>query len=583
MTVARAQFRFPTNSRNIIDTGDFYYMGPYLAGKDMKPISFDRVLPNGSLNAISVNQPLSLKGHCATLQTSTSGYIFSHAVAGAQAFFSDTPIDTVFSSTLGITAGKKYTIAHKGTVCEIKPNAELEDRGTLNASLSDLNYIEFTYILAENTDAFFVVNYSRYASDGSTNSSDRISIIRINKADFTSTRLLGSSAQTSSSTNSTSNLIGRGIRYLGRQADGKYLFLLYRTHPINTSAITSNWYATLDISTSAGIIAQSATLTTDPVFTYSSSIPTGLFPTATVGYMGNYYRARQDGNDDVKIVRRGVQSTFSTIPNYINSTAASNAEHKTCTITGMPNGVVLPTPGVSIIDGNNLGQISMWRVTDSGGKEYVAYFTHNGACQVSYESNPQTPISRSALFIFEVDAADDSNLIYRSHALNGFGYSQQIMTVLFSVDRKIALVANSSGFGLLSWSDDAKAYVASPWRPVANINRISFDQSSQIWVENTSGELFLFNPDLSASINVTFEEGATSILYSGTTVGINVNIGVFNFVGTRQARDVRLVAKGCTFTDGSTTKDITTATSADSIERVFISGQGNVSVDAFLL
>lgn len=577
MSIARAQYKLPSNCRNIMDIGDFYYVGPYLAGRDMKPISFDRVTPSAVTSGMSPFVPFNLSGTGA--QVSISGTTYNNSMTASQSLFSDSTIDTVFASKSGATAGRSFIISQGGVLSEIKSNAELEVRASLNLLDSNvLASVEYCTIIDENIDWFFVAGYSRF-SNNSTAGSHRLFIIRVSKLDFTHVIMTSTSSPTSGAAGVSH--INKALRYIGRMADGRHLFIVFRTTYNASYAINNMWYLVLDTNTVSGTITYSSSVNNDvnQAF-YSYAVPTGILPSGEEGTLGHWYKARQSANDSVTIIRRRVPAVFSgtTIPQIPTTTSP---DYTVCTITGLPQGVVLPTPGEDLANTGNTGQISSWIMRD-GNKNYLMYFCHNGGTS-QYETSSQTPISRHVLFVLEIDPTDSSKLIYRSHLTNAFGYSQQIMTFCASADRKTLVVGNTNGFGILSWSTDAQTFTVSPWRSVVGVSRISFDNNSQIWVENSYGEVYIFNPELSASVVVAFEDNTTSVLYSGTTLGINAIINVYNFVGTRIARTVRLQARGCTFVDGTTTKDITTLATDDTIERVFINGQGNVTVDAFLL
>jgi len=579
MSIARAQYKLPSNSRNIIDIGDFYYFGPYLAGRDMKPISFDRSTPAPVTSGMSPFVPFNLSG--AGAQLSLSGSAYTYGMNAAQSLFSDTSLNTTFTSSSGATAGRTFTITQGGVFSEIKSNGELEPRATLNLLETNvLSSLEFCTILDENIDWFFVTGYSRFTSTNNS-TSNRIFILRVSKADFSNALLTANGASYSNASPGSSHY-NKAYRYMGRMNDGRHLFVVFRTYFYSSYTTTNNmWYMVLDTNVATGSVTYGSANNEPTANHYSYAVPSNILPSTEEGILGHWYMAKQNANNDVSIIRRKVDSVFAgtTIPQLPMPTDAAN--YKVCTVTGLPQGTVIPTPGEDLANTGNTGQISSWIMRD-GDKNYLMYFCHNGGTS-QYETSAQTPISRHVLFVFEIDPTDSSNLIYRNHLTNAFGYSQQIMTFCASADRKTLIVGNTNGFGILSWSTDAQTFTVSPWRSVVGVNRITFDNSSQIWVENTYGEVYIFNPELSASVVVSFEDNTTSVLYSGTTIGINAIINVYNFVGTRISRTVRLQARGCTFVDGTTTKDITTLATDDTIERVFINGQGNVTVDAFLL
>lgn len=571
MAIARAQYKLPSNARNIHDIGDFYYFGPYLAGRDMKPVAFDRTVPSSVLGYQNSFVPFNLSGN--GVQVSLSTTAFDYGINGSQSLFREGTFETVFTSASGSTIGRNFTITHNGAFSEIKPNGELEQRAVVASVLESTTgqYIEFATIIDENIDYFFVVGYSRYTNTN-TAAGARIFIVRVAKLNFALSLMTSASFDYSNNTAGTSHY-NKAVRYIGRMADGKHLFVVYHTRLYGN--INSMWYMVLDTNGTSGSVTYSTGVNSDNAGTfYPSLIPSPLLPSSASGELGRWYRTKITGTDACTIQWRSVPEVMAgavpTIP------AGAN-----CTIVGMPEGVVLPTPGLNPSVSANVGQNSLWIVSDNG-KNYLIYYNHNGGT-AAYENSAQTPISRHVMFVFEINAADPSILTYVTHIADAFGYSQQLTGFCLNSDAKTLIVCNTNGFGILSWSTDAQSYAVSPWRSVVGVNRVTFDNNSQIWVENTFGEVFIFNPDLSSSVTVEFENNMTSVLYSGTTIGVNSIINVYNFVGVRMARNVRLNAKGCTFADGTTSKDITTLSTGDTIERIFITGQGNVTVDAFLI
>jgi len=576
MSNARAQFKLPSSIRNVHGIGDFYYFGPYLAARDMMPISFDRVVPSEVASSTSSYSPLSLSGTGVNVGASHTGFQFSSS--SAQALFSDNGMVGVFKSTSGVTLGRSFTITHGGCISEVKSNKELEYRSKLPYySILD-NYLDFATILAENIDYFFVVAQSRYSETNDQESAQKVSIFRVSKTGFTVARMTEDNAYNYSSPTPGDANFNKTIRYLGVMDDGKHLFTSCRTRRYGTHG-DFMFYMLLDTSSTEGSVDYSTAVTrSESSVGYSYGLPSNLLRRDN-DVLGHWYFPQQLADDDVKIVRRAVDGIFVGRPPLIP--AAGTEQHSYCTLSGMPEGVVLPTPGTDISDTANIGQISTWLVKD-GDKDYLIYYAHNGG-ENKDEDNAITPVDRHVMFVFEIDGQNSNNLIYRNHLTNGFGYSHQLPGICLNADRKTAIVCNGKGFGILSWSSDAQSYVVSPWRGVSGVNRVTFDTSSQIWVEDTAGSVYVFNPDLSSSVVVTFGNNISSILYSGQPLSVVAKINVYSFVGDRVSRNVRLYANGCTFDDGTASRDITTLSDADTEINVVINGQGSVTLDAFLI
>lgn len=573
MSIARSQFKLIPPYRNIIDIGDYYYFGPYLAGRDMRPLAFDRVLPT-QFNSIAAHTSmmLNLSGACSNhiVGATASNHTFSMQNVSAQ--FSNTLRDSVFSSKLGATNGKNYVVTQGCNISEVKSNGELEYKGNYGSAVNG-QILDFTTILDENNDNFFVAGYAKFSNQSDNTTGTRLHIVRISKSSFTASLMTSNSSAWSATTPGMSNY-SKSFRYFGKMTDGKHLFYVYRTRWDSSNGYV--WYFTLDVSTANGTIAYSTANNSEyHANIIPTAVPSQILATGVAGEMGYFFQPKYTALDAVSFIRRRVPDAFTTVP----AVPSTGTDHTVCTISDLPGGFTLMTPGTDITSYSNYGQGDCWVVKD-GSTNYLVYYAHNGG-SFDTESSVITPPSRHQLVVFEINGSD---LIYRSHINNAFGYAQQLTGFLRNDDYKTIVVNNTSGFGILTWSSDAKGYNVSPWRGVSGVGRIAFDKNSQIWVEaNTTGEVFVFNPDLSASVVVNFAGGVESVTYTGTQIPIDAIINVYSFVGDRIAKTVRLVAKNCTFADGTTSKDITTSSSAPSTERILINGQGNVSVDAFIL
>ena len=579
MSIARAQFQLPYRSRNVLDVGGFYYFGPYMAGSDMQPIAFDRVLPSpidGQLNDFT---PLSLPGINTTVGFSSTSAYYNGGNTSCQASFKDGGMDSIFESQSGATTGRKFVITPGAVIAEIKSNNELEAKVDFRSELRRggiAEHMEFAEFIDENLDYMFFIFYSRYG-DNNLGQASRLTIFRVDKVTFTPYAMTPISDRYQYGNPGQSN-INKAPRYLGKLADGKHLFIIYGTKTFS-NWYSGMWYIVLDTNVTNGAVEFSSTSNGEDRSNsiYPFCVPSNMV--ADGNKLGSWYMATFNADDDVTIVRRTVPETFVGAVEQVP--VAASGDYTACTITGMATGEVLPTPGTDITDSGNYGQASMWTVVD-GTRTFLVYYIHNGGNAQS-ENSPITPVSRHDMYVFEIDPLDSSNLIFIDRLQDAFGYSQQLPSFVRSADRKTIIVCNTNGFGILSWSSAAKSYVASPFRGVTGVNRVSFDDKSQIWIETTAGGVYVFNPDLSASVVVEFENNATSVLYSGAPITMDTYINVYTFVGNRVSRSVRLVAEGCVFIDGTSTKDIVTNGNGDTVEAIVINGQGNTTVNAYLI
>lgn len=590
MSLPKAQFKLPSNFRNIHKLDGYYYFGPYLAASDMSPIAFDRVAPAGTVNNTI---PFTMNGTGCFLQNTND--TTRGSVSSIQSVFTDgQPVNPLFVSAQGATAGKTYVTTHNGLFCELLDTGELVEKTTVvSGVVQSSGSSDVMFIFDENANYFFVYYYSRYQSDTGAmdytttsnayvNNTNRFVFGRIDKTTMAFTAI----SNISNVATGAAYAFGGGYpshskaaKYLGKMADGRHLFLHYPVARPGYFGHVSMGYMLFDPSSASGTLTYGANNGEDAstsVATTVRCVPTGIVPdAANPTDWGMWYQPWVDySSNTVSIFKRLVPTTFGTL-----SAPPTRAVGGACTITGLPEGVTVMSPTTSVTSGR--AQISTWTMT-ANGKTYLVTYGHTNEL-VANENSADTPHARHQLFVFEIDAVNGSNLIYKSHHEAAFGYSQQITGFVRALDFKTVVVANSRGFGILTWSDAVAGYLVSPWRDVPGLTRLHLDESNQIWAEDSAYSVFVFNPDVSSTVSVVFENNISTALYLGSAFSVNTVINVYNFVGERQARNIRVIARGCTFPDGSTSKDITTSATVDTIQSVIVSEAGSVSVDAYIL
>lgn len=605
-SLPRAQYRLPLMIRNIVDCGDFYNFGGQLARRDMTPIGFDRASPLPISYEVA---SLSLKGAGGTIIRPENATLFLNIgqnegqyLAGAQFLFGMGPQGGPYLSTAGVTAGQKFVMA-TDSLCQVTDAGDMVLKSTLprtgtfwrNTGTQE-RFIEHAQIIAENATTFFVyirTSVVTYESTGNTTyAAQRMRILNVDKTTWAwSTSNIW--ATNTSTTQSTANVavpngstdafqMNKGFRYLTTLGDGRLVFAHYPFNFTGFLSATQIAYRYFTFDPVSGSIQ--ATRYYQPITTsrYTLGVPTGLLAKNPVGLdvEGVYYVPETLAADDTYQVRMMVLPK--NLPTTL-SVAAYDPQVNTalCTITGMPAGLTLLAPGDVDSSNTTKGQVSAWLVKD-GGEDFLVCYGHNNGI-MGRDTEAYTPVARHQMVVFKIDATDPSKLTYVKHYNDAFGYGVVLSQLTGSADGKTIVVYNGSGFGILTWNSVTKSYTVSQYRGIpSGITRLHLDTSGQIWVEDVDTKVYVFNLDLSATVDVQYVGNPVSLNYSGTTIEQEVDVTAFSFAGDRIVRTCRLVLKGATFDDGTVQKTITTSATAATRVKIFVNGSGNVSFDAFL-
>lgn len=571
MAFPRSQYKLHPNIPNVVETDKGYYFGQVYCTKDLKPADLLRVAPASTLpyNTLSA---LDIRGKTLAIQrgnTSLQGAGSTHATSGMLEKHS-----LPFISQTGPTVGKRYIVISPGNLCEIDENDVLTYKQMVSDNLS-ASYQTFIAgsVIDETATALIVLLYNRVAS-GTT--PFRVRVVSVNKSTWAVTSII-SDAGTAADAGSFSTAL-KNVRYLGMIGD-KHLMVMSPMYGGSTNLpyvsfvafdAAGNWYRN---ASTAGLLR-----TTSSNFNVcgiaSSAVPKD-------GTGGEFYLAvpGTNFNTPVTIERYTLPTELAVTGTTSLTTNIANLTRKVMTITGLPNGVTL-TPAVSSLSTTLFAQFQPFITNGQNGKKYLnVVSTFSGTA--AQESETGYPLANIGLFTFEI-SADGESLIYQSHTLNGFGYGLRINELLWDDNGRTLLVANSTGFAVWTFSDALGKFVASEWRSVpAGLRRLSLDLNYKIWVEDVDGLVYLFDLDLSASVNITFDR--TNVVYEGTTVPIKAYVEALSFAGARITRNIRLVATGCTFDDGSTTKNVVTTTTGTIEVPLYVNGSGIVSLNGYLV
>lgn len=604
-SLPRAQYKLPSVLRNIVDLGDNYLFGGQLARRDMTPVGFDRANP---CPVPFESSALSLKGAGGTIIRDSAKFLnidqnMGVHLAGAQFLLGMGPAGGVFTSTSGPTAGQKFVMV-TDSICQVTDANDVAFKSTIPRVAGNFyrqqdqwNFIEHAQIIAENATTFFV--YVRmsvgYAASGATTTTtdlaQRMRILNVDKTTWAWSMFNIWANHAALSQNSGQAAVANGgadafmtnkaFRYLTTLGDGRLIFVVYPILWNSFLSISQHAIRYFAFDPQTGQIAPTRFYQPTTTLRYTFGAPTGLLAKSPVGLdvEGVYYLPDTIPADDTYQIRMMVLPK--NLPAVLN-TATYNPEVNmaTCTITGLPAGLTLLAPG-DVDATTTRGQISSWLVKDGTDDFLVCYGHNNGILTRDTES--YTPVARHQLVVFKIDATDPSKLTYVKHYSDAFGYGVILSQFTASADGKTLIVYNASGFGILTWNATTKGYTVSQYRGIpSGITRLHLDTSGQIWVEDVDCKVYVFNLDLSATVEVTYVGNPVSINYSGSTVEQDVDLNAYSFAGDRISRSMRVVLKGATFDDGTVQRTLVSSATAATRIKIFINGSGNVNVDAYL-
>ena len=212
----------------------------------------------------------------------------------------------------------------------------------------------------------------------------------------------------------------------------------------------------------------------------------------------------------------------------------------------------------------------------SNGTRYVGYFPLDMTQRKTADSAFKTCI------VYEVDSANPKNLTY--HGKLELTDTPRNM-IWLNDDRTLLGFFFRNNFKMYVWND------VSGWTEASTIGEtvhaMGRDSLDRIWYTTDTStstydyaDINLLSPTLPVSVNITPE--LSSYAYGGSDIASYIDVSALNASGARIATNVRLVIEGSsmTFTDGSTTKTVTTLTSGDLQVGTVVTGAGYTNITA---
>jgi len=212
----------------------------------------------------------------------------------------------------------------------------------------------------------------------------------------------------------------------------------------------------------------------------------------------------------------------------------------------------------------------------SNSTRYVGYFPLDSRQLFTSDTGWKT------IIVYEVDSADPKALTYHSKLT----LTDTPRNMIWLNDERTLLgLFFKNNFKMYVWND------VSGWTESAVIGQIVHaigrDSLDRIWYTTKTSDstesypdINLLSPTLPVSVNITPENN--SYAYGGSDITTYINVSALNASGARIATNVRLVIEGSsmTFTDGSTTKTVTTLTSGDLQVGTTVTGAGYTNITA---
>ena len=212
----------------------------------------------------------------------------------------------------------------------------------------------------------------------------------------------------------------------------------------------------------------------------------------------------------------------------------------------------------------------------SGSTRYVGYFPLD--CKQKYSAED----GFKNFIIYSVDAADPKSLTYHSKLT----LPETARNLIWlNDDRTLMGLFFKTTFKMYAWND------VSGWTETSvigdSVHAIGRDSLDRIWYTTKTNamsasyaDINLLSPTLPVTVNITPE--LSSYSYGGSNITSYIDVSALNASGARIATNVRLVIEGSsmTFTDGSTTKTVTTLTTGDLQVGTVVTGAGYTNVTA---
>lgn len=578
MLIANAKLKVPYGTlSNILEIGDYYALGSQLLRKDLRAQSPDKAFQFPTLasgddglnvwlrssmgpNGIPLQSLLGLSGSCANLNGSQGTGTDVNTTPSSAANLCES-LPTFLDSTLGSTAGKRLVAYCNGlgTALSCATIGSSGEATWLSSISYSLTGDAKCYALGESALCAYWLVVSMSLQPTSYNGFSRI--VQFNKVTGVSTII--------STTSGNLNSIGYVLRPLGRTDDNKVWLASVSNNPVSSTAQAQ--LIVLNLATDTLQYSVFMKLNAGaPNSNYSGCVqPSQLSICANDPTKYKmYWPIDPDANPNGTL-----QLKLSYVPKAGSNIVAASLGAWPMVSVAM--NVPPPVHYAAAPTGAWAGAVDMWTFNASG-KEYLAIAYHPINDQ-SYNAVNKVTLDRQAIHVYLIDPADPTNLTYKGTTSdNGYGAGRLFGSLVKSVDGRTVAVGSSWGFVVLGFNTTLEKFVAGPSTPIPAV-RMALDTQNQLWIEDYTRNLYVFNPQVGSNIVVTYD--VPEATFSGSPVTANAIVNCFDFFGVRQAATVNLNVAGAVFTDtNSTSASCVTSTVGDTLVPLTITAAGGVTV-----
>lgn len=187
-------------------------------------------------------------------------------------------------------------------------------------------------------------------------------------------------------------------------------------------------------------------------------------------------------------------------------------------------------------------------------------------------SSSTIPVANFNIYVYEIDGTTPTKLYFRyAHALSGKARA----AIPFGDALDKILVVYDTSLEVWAFGGDAVGFQKQSTLTISPVSA-GFDSQGRLWVIDTSSNLHMLTPTLTATVVLTW--GAPSYSYTGSTIASTLAVSAYNFTGARIATNVQITLEGpnLSFSDGTAIKTVATSSSADVLSNIQITGPGYI-------
>lgn len=455
-------------------------------------------------------------------------------------------IPNYFTSTVGLTAGKSFTMGRYYSILQI------DESNTISVAYVGVNVdggSVQSIILGEDLNNFYIL------SQGINATNARMSFIwSYNKSTQVTTPLrLTYGLITILENNTNAYIFATGVRGSAHGSAFPATNITYFSLNKTTWTFTSSY----DVIS----MYRGSTLN------YFSAGPTNVTPDASRTNTNKHYLPSIDGG---ALSYKRLSSTPNT---DIVSGLLLTSDSAACTFLSVPIDLraILNSVVTATIPNVYHNQSLKNYVLKTSSKDFL--IISNGPSRSPTSSRPSTSGTRF-IAVFEIDPGDSTRLVFRSVI-----YPQdRENAVLVSNDFKTIVLGTDVAIRILTFDELSMSYTVGPelFRSKTSFTTLGLDSRNQLWIRESTGLVSVLNINNSVVSTVTASSPSQTI--SSYPSIINFTVTSRTGRGALVAKTLRLSVAGGVFSNGLTTITVTTVNGTLTVP-VTVSSSGVVTVD----